>query len=156
MNVRRIVSGWIGIMLSVFLLSGCAGRQDDIEIDVHGLSSELLSQIAFVDELNAVGESVINRIYGIEDYVQAEVYIGSGATAEEIAVFEFADTESAADGLQLALERIEDQKADYEAYIPEEVKKLDRAVVKRYGRYVVVCVSDSEMAEEIITQYINK
>ena len=127
-----------------------------IEIDVHGLSSELLSQIAFVDELNAVGESVINRIYGIEDYVQAEVYIGSGATAEEIAVFEFADTESAADGLQLALERIEDQKADYEAYIPEEVKKLDRAVVKRYGRYVVVCVSDSEMAEEIITQYINK
>lgn len=156
MNMRRIVSGWIGIMLIVSLLSGCAGRRDAIEIDIHGLSSELLSQIAFVDELNAVGESVIDRIYGIEDYVQAEVYIGSGATAEEIAVFEFADTESAADGLQLALERIEDQKADYEAYIPEEVKKLDRAVVKRYGRYVVVCVSNSEMAEEIITQYINK
>lgn len=144
------------IFTMITMLFGCSEKKDTTDIDISYLSNELLEKAEFEDELNSVDNIMIQKLYNINDFVNAQVYISSGATSEEIAIFEFDSKEMAAEGLKKALDRIEEQKADFESYIPKEIQKLDRAVVKQSGKYVIVCVSNSDEAEKIITQYISK
>ncbi len=136
-------------------LFGCSAQNDTTDIDMEHLSSELLKNAEFEDELSAVDDMIIKKLYNIDNCVAAKVYISSGATAEEIAVFEFDNRETAADGLKKAKIRIGEQKENFESYIPKEMQKLDNAVVKQSGKYVIVCVSNGNKAKKIITQYIS-
>lgn len=143
------------VAMVTIMTFGC-GKEEVADIDIDRLCSELLEQAEFEDELSQVDDEVIKMLYGINDYAQAQVYISSGATAEEIAVFEFSDTNTATNGFQMAQNRLEEQKEDFESYIPKEIRKLDRAVVLKVGKYVVVCVSNGDTAEKIITQFLGR
>lgn len=156
MKMLRKKFTFLLMIAMITMLSGCAGKQEAIEVDISNLCNELLQKADFEDKLAPVDDAVIQRLYGVEDYVKALVYISSGATAEEIALFEFAGNETAEEGLSNALARIEEQKFNFESYIPKEVKKLDDAFVKQYGNYVIVCISNSDEAEKVITQYVNQ
>lgn len=142
-------------ILTIVMLSGCAGK-GNLEIDINSLCNELLDKGDFEDELSSIDGDVIKQLYDIDDYSEAQVYISSGATAEEIAVFKFDNQESAQEGLKKAQNRIEEQKQGFESYIPKEVKKLDDALIERYDSYVIVCVSNSDEAEKIVNQYVKK
>lgn len=142
-------------MIMIAILFGCSDQNDAANMDIAQLSNELLDKAEFEDELSAVDGATIKKLYDIDNYVKASVYLSSGATAEEIAVFEFDSKDAAADGLKKAQVRIEEQKTDFESYIPKEIPKLDSAVVKQSGNYVIVCVSNSDKAEKIIKQYIS-
>ena len=77
-------------------------------------------------------------------------YISSGATAEEIAVFEAAD-KAAADRLyKAAQERVENQKTAFEDYVPAEMTKLGNPVLVKKGSFVVLCVADDAAAAKKI------
>lgn len=146
------------ILLSVAMIAtmiGCSAKEEIIDMDIDSLCNELLDKAEFEDELSAIDDAMIKKLYNIDDYVKAVVYISSGATAEEIAIFEFDSEVAAADGLEKAQVRVEDQKADFESYIPKEIPKLENAVIKQSGKYVIVCVSSGNQAEKIITQYIS-
>lgn len=146
------------IILSITMLTmlfGCSAQNKTADIDIIKLCSELLDKAEFEDELSAVDEKTVKKLYNINDYVKAEVYISSGATAEEIALFEFENEKAAADGIEKAQSRIDEQKVDFESYIPKEILKLDNVVIKQSGKYVIVCVSNGSKAEKIITQYIS-
>lgn len=138
--------------MAALLLAGC-GSKEPATIDTKALAEDLLNNVAFVDDLYPAEEGVIKMLYNIEDYVSAYVYIGSGATAEEIAVFELADADSAAAALALVEERVATQTEDFESYVPAEVQRLENAVVKQYGNYVIMCVSEGDKAAEIVSEY---
>lgn len=143
------------IFILTLMISGCSGQADKIQIDTKAMVDDLLEKVEFDDELNAVDdETTIKTLYNIDNAVESYVYISSGATAEEIAVFKFENKKAAEEGQKKALERIFAQKENFATYIPEEVKKLDNAAVKQAGNYVVICVSDSDEAEKIITEYM--
>ena len=156
MGATKKLFAFLLVIAATAVMSGCGAQNDRIEIDISDLSRELLQKAEFEDELNPIGEATTQKLYDIDTYVAAEVYLSSGAPAEEIAVFEFDSTEDAAAGLKKAQVRIEEQKANYESYIPKEIPKLDHAIVKQLGQYVVVCVSNGDEAENILTQYINQ
>lgn len=143
------------LLVTAIILSGCSAKSDP-DIDINSLCNELLDKAGFEDELSSVDEDVIKQLYDIEDYSKAQVYISSGATAEEIAVFQFGNCNLAKEGFKKAQNRIEEQKQDYETYVPKEVKKLEDALVERHGSYVIVCVSNSDEAEKIVNQYVEK
>ena len=49
------------------------------------------------------------------------------------------------------------QKDSYADYAPDQVPKLDTAVVRTCGEYVIVCVSaDNEKAASVVDAYIGK
>ena len=156
MKKIKTVTTLLIITTMFVLLSGCSKKEEVTDVDIASLSNELLENVKFEDELNAVDDAMIEKLYGVDDYEDAKVYISTGATAEEIAVFKFQSTEIAEDGFKKAQERIENQKADFETYIPKEVKKLENAVVEQFGQYVVVCVSNGDGTEKIIEKYFNK
>lgn len=121
--------------------------------DLNAVAEDLLKNAGFADELNQADAAVVEKLYGISNAKEAVVYISSGATAEEIALFSFETEADAEQAQELAEARIQEQKESFESYIPEEVKKLDNAVIRRSGSRLGVCVADGKAAEEILSKY---
>ena len=127
------------LLLVLLLAAGCSGNSDKsgAEWDLAELSDRLLNEITYTDTLSAMDEKVI--------------YISSGSTAEEIAAFLAVDEEAAKrieEGLKA---RIEQQTESFTGYVPEEVKRLEDAVLIRNGSYVVLSVSgDAAKAKDIL------
>lgn len=141
----------VPIVTLLFFLTAC---NQETELDIRMLSSDLYENLVFTDELTQIDEDTANKLYHIDNAVNQYVYISSGATAEEIAVFEFETKDAAAAALPAAQERIAFQKESYQSYMPKEVQKLENAVVKQTGRYLIVCVTDGNEAENIIQKYL--
>lgn len=147
---RRMLS----FLFSLFLLLGLAGcGSAGGTLDMQALADELLKNGGFSDELWKIDDSMVQKLYNMDDYAQALVYVGSGATAEELALFAFPTEEAAARGLEKANARLESQKEDYRTYLPREVPKLENAVAKQWGSYVIVCVCPGSACGEIVTRY---
>lgn len=151
-TMKKITLTLITLIL-LLTLSACS--QKEVSINIKDLSDKLLQQVAFEDELILINKEKAALLYNIENATNEYVYIGSGATAEEIAVFEFNNTEDAKNALQAAENRISQQKTDYASYNPKEIQKLDNAIVKNTGRYLIVCVSEGDTAKKIIGEYTN-
>ncbi|GKX31275.1 hypothetical protein SH1V18_37550 [Vallitalea longa] len=143
------------IIISLFAFVGCKNDDKEVTLDISDLATNLNEKIEFVDDLTKIDDSSIQTIYQIDYAVASEVYVSSGATAEEIAVFELEDKEDADKAYKACEERIETQKEAFETYIPEEMEKLDNAVIKKVGKYVIVCIADNNTAEDVISTYVD-
>lgn len=143
------------VLISLCLLWGCS-NQDSVVIDLASLGKQMQEEIAFDDELNLLSTDMIPALYGIDNAVEAYVYMGSQATAEEIALFKFANAEDASAGKATLEDHLEKQKQDYANYIPEEVARIEKAVLRQEGNYVLLCVSYDEGVNDIIDKNIQK
>lgn len=144
------------VLLTVvlILMSACSASPNanqDVALD--GLATELLSSDVFEETLTPIDDGIAKKLYSIDNAVSFQLYIGSGATASELALLEFETEEDAKAALSLAQERVAAQKESFAAYLPGEVKKLEDAVVEQHGRYVVVCVSAGD-AGPILSNYV--
>lgn len=145
-------------LLTAVLLFGCGGSQQSLSGSASDIADALKDGGTFEEELNALDENMLSRVYNVSEDTLSDwkVYIGSGATAEEIAVFIAKDEQSAQAVLSAVEERLSDRKDSYRDYVPKELPKLEDAVVLQEGNYVVFCVSgDSEQAKECLEQFRN-
>ena len=148
---NRILTLLVSFIL-LLVLASCSADEPAGAADLEALAETLLSDAAFTDDLARIDDDTVTMLYGIENAVEQYVYIGSGATPEEIALFAFADEAAAEAGFALAQMRIADQKNAFSDYNAWEMPKLDEAVVKQYGTYVVLCVSGDGRAEAILAE----
>ena len=134
--------------------NSAAAAQTDTTADVSAIGDKLKSDITYEDELVEFDDSKITSILGIDaaKYSKARVYVGSsGATPEEIDCFEAVDETAAADIKAVLEKRVESQKTLFEDYKPEQMDKLNDAVIISNGNYVYLSISnDSAKAKEII------
>lgn len=139
------------ISLILLLVSGCG--KETTSFNPNDLANELLTEVDFDDELTLFAGD-ISKIYDmpeVEDYL---IYIGSGATSEEIAIIPLKNSSDEED-VKAALEkRVEEQKQNFANYVPEEVSRLEKSIIKSNEKYVVLCVSSDNQAEKIIDKYL--
>ena len=136
-------------MASVLLL-GC-GSSSPVSVDTAALTTSLTSDISYDNELSELSEDDITNYVTVEDGVKGVMYMRSGSTAEEVAVFTAPDEATASTMKNNVQEFLNDQKTSFEDYIPEEAQRIDDAVLVVKGNYVILCVSgDSDKAQEII------
>lgn len=135
----------------IFYLCGCDNQANTF--NPNELATDLLTEVEFEDKLTKF-EGNIAKLYDlpeVEDYV---VYVGSGATAEEIAIITLKDEKDESE-VKAALEkRVEEQRQSFANYVPEEVARLENSIIKSNSKYVVLCVSNDDVAEDIINQYL--
>ena len=161
MRKNRATRGLAGLLAVCMLaLSGCGEKEPEVNPNVELVLSDfanvILTDAEFSEELSPVPDPLAATMYGLRDAVEAHVYAGSGATPEEIGLFAFADTDGAAAGLELAKQRLSDQKRAFTDYNPDEKYRLeDYAVVAQAGKYVIYCVSYSDAAAEAIAAEIS-
>lgn len=133
------------------LLAGCG--KEAKTIDANALADSLVSDIAYDDALESIDADTASIYVDIPEGVEVIMYMGSGQTAEEVAVFTAPDADTAATTKENVQQHLDDQTASFEDYIPEEAKRVEDAVLEQKGNYVILCVSgDSDSAKEIIEE----
>ena len=89
--VRKIMMLLVGV-LAMCGLTGCGGSdsQEVIQPDVHTLSGKLTDGVKFEDSVEEISLERALKYYGIDSSMvsDGDVYMSTGATAEEMAVFE--------------------------------------------------------------------
>lgn len=131
------------------------------EYSVTELGNLLRENATYEDDIQPLGENATDAIefvsvfYGLDktDIVEAVFYSGSGATPEEICVIKAAAGKI--NGVKSAMnDRVATLKQNFTDYNPEQMPKIDKAIVYVYGDYAVLSVScDDTQAKQIIENY---
>jgi hypothetical protein len=144
------------VAVSIFC-SGCGNgtSQDEKKPDVHEIAEMLLDEITFEDNLSEVVSARALDYYSInsQDVEDSVTYMSTGATAEELAIFE-ATSETEARYIYTCMEgRRDSQIKTFMDYKSQEVTRLDEAIIYIHGKYVVYMVcDDTEKASGIIKE----
>ena len=157
--------------VGLLLVCGCSsevstgGNQDgadaddstvNTDVDIDEAATKMLDELTFEDTLSELADDTALAYYGIEadDVADSVVMVSTGATAEEIAIFEATDSSTAEEIKEACEARKEKQITSYNDYKPSEVNRLEDAIIDVYGSYVVYCVvDDTDKAEEILDTY---
>ncbi len=143
---RRLAAGLAALAIMVMALAGCQEAQ--VQLDAAQAADAILSAVSFEDEMTAVDADMRDTLYGTSasDIANAKVYVSTGATAEEIAVFEAVDEAAAGRIAEAVDKRLEQQRLDYEDYAPAEMPKLNDPALVKEGKYILLCVSNDKAA----------
>ena len=143
------------------LFTACGKDKEDTgtqapakEVNAQEAADAIRTQGDFKDQLATVqNTTALTRLYVLDEanIEEAAFYTNSSSTAEEIAVIKV-KTQDYIDTVKTAYEkRIADQKDACKDYLPDEMPKLDSAVIYVNGNYAVLCISnDNSKIEGII------
>lgn len=161
MKHRRAIAFLGVIAAGMILMAGCGGNDDSgngaAKLDGALLADKLITDVAFEDQLSKVEDDTALMLYGLstDQVASANVYVGTGATAEEVSVIEGKDEDSTAAIREQAEARVQSQLEDYKDYKPDEVPKLENPILKTSGNFVILCVSaDNDTADSVIDEMI--
>ncbi len=126
---------------------------EEINIDIQKVTDEIFGVNPFGEELVSRDLSDYRDLYGFSCVPEKMVaYVGGGATAEELVIAE-AKTEEDADLIKNSLEKYcQRQISSYSDYNAAEVPKLNQAIIKKNGVYVIYCVSSDDVTR-IVSSY---
>lgn len=142
------------LVLTLFIaLSACGGGATATPFDPEAASKALLDSAAFSDALDSVSTSAICAAYGIDEstVTGCAAYLSLSAGAEEISVFTLTDKAAATTALESLNKRVTDQTEALKSYQPEEVAKLEKAIVlQRENSILLVVAADAAAAQTVI------
>ena len=137
-------------------LSACGGGNEEaVAFDPAVTAQSLLDSGAFSDALEEVDTSVAATLYGVDeaDITDGTVYMSLSAGAEEIAVLVLADADAAAAAIEGLEAHVADQRSALENYQPDEVSKLDGAILQQKGNSVLLAVcADPAAAKAVLAE----
>ena len=157
-KMKRFLAAALAAVTLAISFAGCGNKSEYISFDE--VYSSLTGGIDFsASKMQKQGEAALNNYYYIdpttlENYA---IYMADYATgnADEIAMFQVKESDQVTVVKGLINDRIMDLKVRYEDYKPEEMTKLDSAVVEEKGNYIFVVISpDNEKAKEILKEAI--
>ncbi len=142
-------------LIIVFSLSSCTEQKVEIN-DVDKAAFALVTSLEFDDEMaETENDETTLKKYGLDEnsgVLNVSRFVGSGATADEVAVFECASSDSVTAVKNAINDRIKYLHDGYADYGPDEVPKIDTAKVLEYGNFVVFCIcKNPEKTEEILS-----
>ena len=139
------------------LLAGCGSSGEAVDADAKTIGSDLLQKITYADEMTEMDLDTALMIINLSDVniTDSAIYESTGATAEEIVVLKCASSDDAKKASEAFKTRVSEQKESYQDYVPEELTKLNAAVIATSGNFAVLSVSDDpDTAKSIISEYL--
>lgn len=146
----KVIAGTL--FFSMILLVGCQSIKSNMSIS--DLMNQIKSEVKFEDDLAPLERETIGWRYQIDESITATVQAGSGATAEEIAIFRAPDKARTKKLEKSVKNYIAETKKSFEHYIPEEVKRLDDAIIIVKENYVILVVSADAEAQKKINELL--
>lgn len=116
----------------------------DGKYNLSGIAEKIRAEVVFEGMVDEITTEALLLTHGIEkDFiVNALGFVGGGATAEEVALFETKTPEDAAVIKGIIKDYIEERRASFESYVPKEIPKLDSAVLYSKDNFVALIVAD--------------
>lgn len=152
--MKRVLSAVLATLLILTLCAcGSSGAKD---VDAQALADALKSGVAFEDTMSVVSiDELAFSLSGMPENYIAAGYRADGTTSEEIIVVQCGNKDDAAmvkAALETHLAELRDQASKYQ---PEEVTRLDGAILTVSGNGAVLCVTaDTDTANSIIKEYV--
>lgn len=131
----------VAAALLLTLLSACGGKKP---FEVEPVVETLADSAAFSETLEELSWPVMVRYYGLNeaDLEDGRAFGSTGATAEEFAVLIFADEAAAQAGEALMKTHVADQLEANRDYRPQDMPKLEKAVVERRENTLLLVVAN--------------
>ncbi len=126
------------------------------KLDYNKYAQDMLKAVGFKDKLSPVKDSIIARMYGLEENeaLGGLVYVSGGSTAEEFAIFETDSPEKAIAIGEKLKARVEKRKPDFKTYKPAEMAKLNNPLIIVDGNVAMLCITDNiEKAKSVMEKY---
>ncbi len=145
-------------LLCLVMAVGCGGSPaNDVTVDTEALMKDLTTKVAYPDDIYPTESSMADMLLTpdkLPEGAEASIYLNSLSNVRAMVVTcaSAADAESFASVMKGFVER---QKEVNASYAPEEVTRLDNAVLRQAGPYVVLVVCDDAAgAAEIVDGYL--
>lgn len=165
MKIRNIISA---LLVPAILLTGCSKNeqggngteQDSKQADntVNVAASEVVQGVLAEVPINSSvekGKGDLENYYSSLDTATVEdaafALCGSGALPDEIAVIKCKSADDAKNAETALKAKLEKQKETFSTYTPDEMYKLEGAVIFTKGSYAVyIALSDNSKAKSIV------
>lgn len=110
------------------------------EIDAENAAKTLLDECTFEGALDKIDPAAIEAVYpGLPAGTKAAVYMPGVTCADEVAVFTGADTAALE---KCVKDHVAEQREGFASYMPEQLPKLDNAVIVTKNGAVALVISD--------------
>ena len=147
--MKRILA-FLLCLVCVMSMTACGGGKQ-APVDGNVLLQVIRQEVIFDTPISDVGADAPMFFSGLPAGATVKMYTGSGYYADRVALITLtneADAAAAKDSVQEHIDQLRNQFANY---IPEEVGKIDNAVVWQQGVYVLLCVTgDYHNAKNIV------
>lgn len=155
--IKKAIAALLTATLLVTMLAGC---QSSSVLDFNELYTSLANANLFEgSNMTKMGQQALDNFYYIDEADLKDgnylIYFAETSTgkADEVAMFEASDESKVVTIQSLIQDRINDLKIRFESYAPDEMPKLENAVVKTKGNYVVMVIcQDYEKAAKIVDE----
>lgn len=155
---KNVIIIAIVVIIAIVIKIVAVNMDKNVNIDMQKLAEELNNEKIFEDNLSQIDRDTIIKRYNFnsEKIKNINSYVGTGATAEEILIIELVDKKDRNETEKIIETKLEERKADFQTYLPEEVFKLENYNLESKGNYIILCVSnDYDKAKEIINKHTN-
>lgn len=134
-----------------------SGTGTAVNLSAVELADAIYTKIPLTEDLSYQDGETMGLLMNLGDYTEAAGYTASGQIPEMVAVFCGADA-AQAETLKTAMnEYVGEMTREYEKYAPEQVEKLEKAIVQTAGNYAVLCVSsDAKTAKQVVGDLLSK
>ena len=159
--MKRILSLFIIFALLSTLFTAC-GSQKNNDPSCADILNDVMENTEEYDTIFVAGDDTLENNYDNMYAIKRDIvddcgilYLEEGGLANELSLFHMKDSGD----VQLAKDKLQDRLAtrrnQFAGYKPEEVYKLDNAVVMAQGNFVALIVSeDPSMMESVLRQAI--
>ncbi len=120
-------------------------------VTAQSFADTLYRKMPLDTEIKATPAATLALLMNVTDYTSAAGYTATGAMPDMIVAFEAKDA-AGAETIRKAMDTYAKEMCrEYERYAPEQVPKLESAIVKSYDKLAVLCVSpDAKTAQKIV------
>ncbi|MBR5570952.1 MAG: DUF4358 domain-containing protein [Oscillospiraceae bacterium] len=149
MKNRKIVA--LVLAFASFLSLIACGAEKKADVNGEALMQVILNDVKFDTQIQNVGEDAEMYFSGLPAGAKVQMYTGSGYYADRVALITLekeSDSKAAKDSMD---EHVAQLNHQFMNYIPEELDKIEHAVIWSEGKYVLLCVTnDYKKAESIV------
>ena len=141
------------VLTTIFLLMSCGKKSEIINAE---LSREITDNVEFSEQLTQIDTINAQKRYMLssKDYSEITAFVGTASVCDEFVIVKTTDTEGITEDLR---SYIDSKKESYKTYRPNEVYKLDNAIIEQYEDAVVMIITaDSDNAIRVYEGYLKK
>ena len=141
------------VLTTLFLLVSCGKKSEIINAE---LSQAIKDNVEFSEQLTQIDTINAQKRYMLssKDYSEITAFVGTASVCDEFVIVKTSNTEGIIEDLR---SYIDSKKESYKTYRPNEIYKLDNAIIEQYEDAVVMIITaDSDDAIRVYEEYLKK
>ena len=112
---------------------------------------DIINSVSFSSELTELDKDALPNFFNVNESVEASVYLANGGASDMVCVFCQNGNDSKESIRASVDDYIQGIRDNAILYSPEDVSKIDLAIIQEYGDYVVAIICpDAEKAKKTI------